>query len=174
MTNYFLIYDDCCFYEIVLLGYFLKYSEREEQKISYCAADDREIRTTEGFLVKPDITLNRIPVEEVQSFVIPGGAIENVSGDSLAGFLSRLNRNTTYLGAICAGVTLLEQYGFLKGKNSIRTSDGLAVRDGRLITARPNGYVDFAIEMGKALKIFKDEDSLDETIDFFKYHKTME
>lgn len=151
MTNYFLIYDDCCFYEIVLLGYFLKYSEREEQRLRYCALENREIRTTEGFLVKPDLTIKDIPSGDVRSFIIPGGNIDNVMGERLSAFLSVLDRDTVYLGAICAGVDILEQYGFLEGKNTIRTSDRLAVRDGRLITARPNGYVDFAVEMGKAI-----------------------
>lgn len=174
MTNYFLIYDDCCFYEIVLLGYFLKYSEQEIQNVKYCAAENREIRTTEGFLVTPDVSFNDIPAEDVRALIIPGGAIENVMSESLNDFLSGLNREMTFLGAICAGVTLLEQYGFLDGKNSIRTSDDLAVRDGMLITARPNGYVDFAVEMGKALEIFRDEASISETVEFFKYHQTME
>ena len=31
MRNYFLIYEDCCFFEIVLLGYFMKYSSLGEQ-----------------------------------------------------------------------------------------------------------------------------------------------
>ncbi len=116
MTNYFLIYDDCCFYEIVLLGYFLKYSEQEIQNVKYCAAENREIRTTEGFLVTPDVSFNDIPAEDVRALIIPGGAIENVMSESLNDFLSGLNREMTFLGAICAGVTLLEQYGFLDGK----------------------------------------------------------
>lgn len=44
--------------------------------------------------------------------------------------------------------------------------------DGRLVTARPEGYVDFAVEVGKAIGLFSDEADIAETLDFFKYHKS--
>ena len=152
MRNYFLIYDDCCFFEIVLLGYFMKYSTLGEQPCAYCmagSADDAgggTIRTSEGFCVQADTFLKDIDPDEVTSFIIPGGDIAHVKGDELSAFLHRLNRDKSCICAICAGVDLLEEYGFLEGKNTIRTSKNLAVSDGRLITARPNGYVEFAVE----------------------------
>ena len=66
MTNYILIYDDCCFYEIVLLGYFMRYSNMGEQPCSYCMAVPAEgphrdtIRTAEGFRVQADTYLEDI------------------------------------------------------------------------------------------------------------------
>lgn len=45
------------------------------------------------------------------------------------------------------------------------------VRDGNIITAKPNGYVDFAIEIGRALDIYEDEDDLNETIEFFRHFR---
>ena len=44
--------------------------------------------------------------------------------------------------------------------------------DGLLVTARPNGYVDFAVEAGKAIGLFTDEADIAETLDFFKFHKS--
>ncbi len=41
----------------------------------------------------------------------------------------------------------------------------------RIITARANRYVDFAIEVAKELELFEDEQDLRETIDFWKYFK---
>ena len=52
-------------------------------------------------------------------------------------------------------------------------SDKEVVNDRRVITARANGYVDFAIEVAKELELFLDEDDLKETVDFWKYHKRM-
>ena len=178
MRNYFLIYEDCCFFEIVLLGYFMKYFSLGEQPCAYCmagSADDAgggTIRTSEGFCVQADTFLKDIDPDEVTSFIIPGGDIAHVKGDELSAFLHRLNRDKSCICAICAGVDLLEEYGFLEGKNTIRTSKNLAVSDGRLITARPNGYVDFAVEAGKAIGLFSDEADIAETLDFFKYHKS--
>lgn len=186
MTNYFLIYDNCCFYEIVLLGYFMKYSAAGEQPCAYCmaggneesggslTANTAEIRTAEGFVVKPDIFIKDINPEDARSLIIPGGDIRCAGGEELKEFLLALSQRGAAIGAICAGVDLLEEIGLLEGRSSIRTSSALAVRDGQLITARPNGYVDFAVEMGKALGLFTDEDDIQETMDFFKYHKSVE
>ena len=180
MTNYFLIYDECCFYEIVLLGYFMRYSGRGEQPCAYCAAGPadaagrRTIRTAEGFCVQADVSLHDIDPSEVKALIIPGGDITHVMGEEVNAFLHSLNRETTCIAAICAGVSLLEQYGFLEGKRSIRTCEDIAVSDGLLVTARPNGYVDFAVEAGKVIGLFVDDDDIAETLEFFKYHKTME
>jgi len=38
----------------------------------------------------------------------------------------------------------------------------------QVITARANGYVDFAIEVAKKLDLFEDEDDLKETIAFWR------
>ena len=43
-----------------------------------------------------------------------------------------------------------------------------------MITSRANAYVDFAIETAKALNLFRDEQDLQETIDFWKNHKRMQ
>lgn len=41
-----------------------------------------------------------------------------------------------------------------------------------VITARANMYVDMAIAIGKKMNLFKDEADLQESIDFWKLHKT--
>lgn len=41
-----------------------------------------------------------------------------------------------------------------------------------VITARANMYVDLAIAIGKKMELFADEADLQETIDFWKLHKS--
>lgn len=43
--------------------------------------------------------------------------------------------------------------------------------DGNVVTAKPNGYVDFALELGKMMDIYDDDADYQETVDFFKYFK---
>ena len=78
------------------------------------------------------------------------------------------------IGGICAGVDLLNHAGILDGLESTLSADRDLVNDGRVITARANAYVDFAIETAKELELFEDEADLQETIDFWKYHKRAE
>jgi len=56
----------------------------------------------------------------------------------------------------------------LEGIVSTHSADlDVAVAD-QVITARANGYVDFAIEVAKKLDLFEDEDDLKETIAFWR------
>lgn len=48
------------------------------------------------------------------------------------------------------------------------------MNDSKIITSRANAYVDFAIEVAKELELFEDDADLEETIDFWKYHKRMQ
>jgi hypothetical protein len=47
------------------------------------------------------------------------------------------------------------------------------VTDRNIVTARANAYVDFAIEVAKKKELFENEADLQETINFWKYHKRM-
>lgn len=44
----------------------------------------------------------------------------------------------------------------------------------RVITARANGYVDFAIEVAKKMNLFENEDDLKETIAFWRDYQRMQ
>lgn len=73
-----------------------------------------------------------------------------------------------------AGVDVLEHAGILEKINSTYSSDLDVVADDRVITARANGYVDFAIEVAKKMDLFEDEADLQETIEFWRNHQRME
>lgn len=68
---------------------------------------------------------------------------------------------------------MLDCAGILHDGNSTHSADLDIVRDKHIITARANAYVDFAIEVGKELELFEDEAELQETLDFWKFHKRM-
>ena len=69
---------------------------------------------------------------------------------------------------------LLDEAGILCDVKSTHSTDLDIVSDKNVITARANAYVDFAVEVAKKLDLFADEADLQETIDFWKYHKRME
>ncbi len=68
----------------------------------------------------------------------------------------------------------MDKAGILKEVSSVHSSEFDCVSDKNIITARANAYVDFAIEVGKALELFDDEADLQETIEFWKYHKRIQ
>lgn len=184
MKNVFLVYDECCFYEMTLLSYFMKLTGQETV---LCSVDGKAIRCMEGYLVNADMSLTDLDVTQVQSFIIPGGDISAVmnyeahevtegkgGAGSVLSVVGDLVKREVLVAAICNGVELLENAGILKKVKSVHSEDTDIENDRNIITARANAYVDFAVEVIKQLDLFEDERDLQETIDFFKYHKRVE
>lgn len=171
MKDIILLYDHCCIYEIVILNYFLKCTDSD---MVFCSPDGNMIQAMEGYSIQPELSLKEIDLSQARSLIIPGGDVTRIDQPAVLTVLRELNDKNVLLTAICAGVDILEKAGILDGRKSIRSEDIDCVRDGNVVTARANAYVDFAIEVGKALDIFEDEQDLRETIDFWKLFKRAE
>lgn len=167
MKDIFLLYDTSCFFEIVILNYFMSQTECE---VLYCSLDGKPIKATEGYSVNVNAALKDIAQEQIRSFIVPGGDISAIDTDEVRNCLRELKSRQVLIGGICAGAELLEHAGILNGLRSTKSTDSDIVNDQHVITARANAYVDFAIEAAKELELFEDEADLQETINFWKYH----
>lgn len=168
MKDVFIIYNTCCFYEIVILNYFMSCTECD---VILCSLDGKPILTTEGYSVNADMALADVNPELIRSFIIPGGDISLINNSFLHRYLQDLKQRNVLIAAICAGVNLLDDAGIIKEIQSTHSMDLDIANDNHVITARANAYVDFAIEVAKELDLFTDEEDLRETIDFWKYFK---
>ncbi|MGN0184734.1 MAG: DJ-1/PfpI family protein [Aristaeellaceae bacterium] len=171
MQDVFLIYEGCCFYEIVTLSYFMRYSGCD---LVFCAPEGRAVKVMEGFTVRPDLSLGELKLEQVRSLILPGGAVSAVNLREIWELLQQLKDRQALIAGICAGVDVLDAAGILEGVRSTHSEDADLVRDGNVITARANAYLDFAFETAGALGLFADEQDLKETIDFWKNHQRMQ
>lgn len=170
MKDVILLFDSACIYEIVILNYFLKFTGAE---ITYCSLYEKTITSLEGFSLNIDTRLSGLDTDEVRSIIVPGGDVTCLRKEEVFQFLKKMKEKGKVIAGICAGVDILDEAGILKGTSSTHSTDLDVVRDHHIITARANAYVDFAIEMGKELEIFENEEDLQETIDFWKFHKRM-
>lgn len=168
MKDVFIIYNTCCFYEIVILNYFMNCTDCD---MILCSPDGQPIRTTEGYSVNADMALMDVDTEQIRSFIVPGGDISQINNSPLQQYLQDLKKRGILIAAICAGVDLLEDAGILKGIPSTHSMDVDIANGNHVITARANAYVDFAIEVAKELDLFTNAEDLQETIDFWKYFK---
>lgn len=171
MKDIFLVYDTSCFYEIVILNYFLSVSQCQA---CLCSPGGKSIKSMEGYSVNVDAALEELDLSQVRSFIIPGGDITPINNQMVQNILQELRRKNVLIAGICAGVDVLDKAGLLKNIKSTRSSDDDIVIDDNIITARANSYVDFAIEAGKALDLFEDEADLQETVDFWKNFKRVQ
>ena len=72
MKDVFLLYNTSCFYEIVILNYFMSVTNCD---MIFCSLDGGAIKATEGFSVNVDRALIDLDIEQIRSFIIPGGDI---------------------------------------------------------------------------------------------------
>ena len=171
MKDVFLIYNTSCFYEIVILNYFMSLTKCD---MLFCSLDGKPIKVTEDFSVNADIALQDLDKNQIRSFIIPGGDISEINKDFVMEYLQALKEKNVLIGGICAGVDALEVFGLLQDVRSTHSVDEDLVSDKNIITARANAYVDFAVEIAKKLNLFTSEEDMQETIDFWKYHKRVQ
>ena len=171
MKDIVLLYNDCCVYEIVILNYFLKYTNSD---VVFVSSGQDKITSMEGYSLNVDASIEDVDLSQVRSFILPGGNIHNVESARVLDVIRRLNDQGAFVGAICAGVDVLDHAGILEGLRSTHSTEEDCVRDGHVITSRANGFIDFAIEVAKALELFADEKDLQETIAFWKHHQRMQ
>ena len=171
MKDVFLVYNRCCFYEIVILSYFLNYSHCD---LVFCSPDGTPVRAMEGFSVHVDASLEDLDKAQIRSFIVPGGAVSEIDTTEVKDFLRDLKQRGVLIAGICAGVDVLDHAGILHDVKSTHASDDDCVRDKQIITARANAYVDFAVEVAKKLGLFASDADLQETIRFWKYYQRVQ
>lgn len=114
-----------------------------------------------------DITLDQMPTEYPEMIILPGGktGVDNLkSCEKLAQLIRDCNEKGIFIGAICAGPSIIGSMGLLKGRKAVcypgfegflegaDVLDVPAVRDGHFITARGAGAsLEFSYELIKAL-----------------------
>ena len=157
MKDVFLVYDKSCFYEIVILNYFMSFSNCD---MVFCSLDGKPVRTMEGFSVNVDMPLEAINKEQIRSFIIPGGNIAEIDTREVKVYLQALMKREILIAGICAGVDVLDHAGILCDVKSTHSTDEDWVTDKNVITARANAYVDFAVEVAKKLNLFASEADL--------------
>ena len=166
MKDVFLVYDRCCFYEIVILSYFLNYSHCN---LVFCSPDGKPVRAMEGFSVHVDASLEDLDKAQIRSFIVPGGAVSGIDTAEVKVLLRDLKQRGALIAGICAGVDVLDHAGILHDVKSTHASDDDWVCDKQVATVRANAYVDFALAVAKKPGLFASETDLQETIRFWKY-----
>lgn len=169
MNTYVVIYDGYVSFEVMLAMYLMK----TKGEIITLGMTSDAVKSYEGLIVTPHQSIHEIDHRDIEVLIIPGGDISELQHNTqLITLLQKLEADRKYVGAICSGVDLLHEAGILEGKqytsNDASRSETYKVH-GNIITAKANGYVDFAIALGQMTGIYADAADYEETVRFFKY-----
>lgn len=182
MKAHIFVYPGYVNFEVVLAAYFFK----SVGEVEIVGLSKEVVESAEGFPTQPHRVLSDLSPDEVEAFIVPGGDPSVLDGQELFyDFLRALDQQGCCIGAICAAPIHLARAGILDNRKYTASlsaqemseftsgayQEELAVIDQAIVTAKPEGYVDFALALGRVMKIYKDEDDYRETVEFFKNHR---
>ena len=144
----------------------------EREEMVFATIDGKPVTAQEKFFLNATCALKDIDPKEVELLLVPGGNISSIDNEEVYSFIRAVVGNKHLVAGICNGVDELDNAGILEGIESTHSVKEALIVGEYVITARANMYVDMAIAIGKKMNLFKDEADLQETIDFWKLHKT--
>lgn len=182
------IYDEMADFEITFATHLLGSDLGKE--IITIAFEDKLIKSKSGVIYKPIKLVKDVLQEDAEGLIIPGGWNGEIRPE-LMELIQNLNTKGKLLGAICAGPRFLAKAGVLE---TVRYTTSIAnwtdshaqrfmesdpfprqnfvidrvVRDGNIITAQGNAFVDFAIEVADWFNAFDGEEDRNEFIKMIK------
>jgi putative intracellular protease/amidase len=155
-----IFYPDCIEFEAILATQVL---HGENLIIDVATPDGTDYLGPSGIALRATHCYADVHPEEYRVVIVPGGDTKSVlENETLLGILRTAHASGATLGAICAGPLLLAKAGLLKGRRFTHGygpdsqlpywKDGSyenqpVVVDGNIVTAKPQAYIDFAIEV---------------------------
>lgn len=161
-----LLYPGCIFNEVALA------LELLAQKFEVLAAtpDGTDHKASNGLTISVKSAYSELSLDHCAGILIPGGDPGSVKdNDDLAEVLATAHGKGILLAAICAGPFVLAKAGILKGKKiahgydqerlrflvtffaGVTLTDLPIVKDGNILTAKPEAFIDFAVELAAQL-----------------------
>ena len=136
-------------------------------EVRYAALEGTEVTGSHGIVIRADLTLNEVKLDDMEMLVLPGGlrGVKSILACEPALELTRKAWDAGKLVcAICAAPTILAQLGIAENRSatcypgmedrmgSAKMTGTATARDGRLITGRSAGSaIDFGLELIAAL-----------------------
>jgi 4-methyl-5(b-hydroxyethyl)-thiazole monophosphate biosynthesis len=155
-----LFYPGCIEFEAILAAQVL---HEENLTVDVATPDGSDYLGPSGIALRATHRYADVHPEEYRVVIVPGGDTKSVlENETLLEILRAGHRSGATFGAICAGPRLLGRAGLLKGRRFTHGygpdsrlpdweggtyADTPVVVDGAIVTAQPQAYIDFAIEL---------------------------
>lgn len=165
MKTLAIFYPGCIEFEVMLACQILN----KEFPLDVATPDGQDHIGSNGMTIKADLSFESIDPNKYKVVLIPGGDPGILIGNQkLNQILQQAYANKSILGAICAGPITLDQAGLLKNRRvahgykgsqlkwviengffkDVTLTDEPFIVDGNIVTAKPDSFTDFAIEVG--------------------------
>jgi putative intracellular protease/amidase len=179
-------YDGFCEFEVVFA--FLNF----RGSIFTAALEDKVYVSEEEQKYLPDTIIDELNPDDIDLFIIPGGNPQYLyENKKLRDFIAALNERNKFIAGICGGAELMAYYGLLDNKEAngdtygfivdesnkhiyekVKIVDKDVVIDGNCITSIGQAFIEFSIELGKVMNIYKNEEEVKDSYSFMKNIKS--
>lgn len=137
-----------------------------------------------GLFIIPELSIEEVNPLDYDALIIPGGnPSEYLQEKALFKLINEMNEAGKTLAAICAGPVALARAGVLSGRSYTMSDDpadysffpetgfynDYIIVDKKIITAKAEGYAEFAIAIGDTLEIFNDNKDRKAWEDLFRH-----
>ncbi|MGH4122718.1 MAG: DJ-1/PfpI family protein [Clostridium sp.] len=175
-------YDGFCEFEVVFAV------NQFRDNICSVALENRVYISEEKQKFLPDKTIQEINPEDIDLFIIPGGnPVQLYEKTELKEFMLKLNEKNKFIAGICGGAELMAYHGLLNNKEANGDTEGFrvdesnkhiyekinivdkdVVRDGNCITSIGQAFIEFSVELGKVMNIYKNDEEIKDTYNWLK------
>lgn len=152
-----------------------------KQNLFTIACNQEIVRCMDGKRVMVDKQVKEVIPEDIDVLIIPGGS--PILNDDISRLISECEKNGAIIGGICGGVTCLAYAGVLESrrftsynKNHLQYdfeaklgefTDNMYESDKRIVTAKPDAYLEFALELFRLAGLL-DPNDIDDYIEWFR------
>lgn len=163
-----ILYPGCIFFEMALVIELLA----EKYQIVFATPDGSDHDASNGSLVRANTSYLNIDLTNCRAILIPGGDPELIKDNKIIfDVIQSANDKELWLAAICAGPLVLAKASVLRGKkiahgynskqleflqsyfDGVQITEEKFICDGNIITAKPDAYIDFAVEIACRLSV---------------------
>lgn len=171
---YYLLYDGYAGFELVFVA-----NNLMNKRAATVGLGKVPCRSLENLKTVVDLDITEVDPDDVDLLVIPGGHPLEIINDpayrekveALVSLIRAVNNRGGKLAAICGGPTWLAYAGVLNGRRCTHsleepgklfstatfTNEYVTV-DGNIITGQGQAYPEFAVEMGRQMGIYENEE----------------
>ncbi|MGE0172028.1 MAG: DJ-1/PfpI family protein [Oligoflexales bacterium] len=188
MNAFITFYPGCIEFEVLLAAELAG----PTYPVRIATPDGKDHKSANGITYKADCSYSTASSNDIALLLVPGGDPSSVvDNEDLSRLVQTVHKQSKTIGAICAGPFVLAQAGILKGKkiahgyeqeqldylhsknyfHETHLTDDLLQIDGNIITAKPQAYVEFAIEIARASRAVSEDDRLQKLLQFYKGKK---
>lgn len=153
----------------------------KKENLFVLSSGEKKVRCMDGRYVLVDKTIEEVSADDIDVLIIPGG--NPIIKEDILSLIRSCHKKNAVMGGICGGVDYFAHAGVLEGKRytsyyekdkeyaflpeNTKPTYEMYESSNNIITANPEAYLEFAMELARCAGILKNDD-VENLVSWFK------